>query len=81
MVARELVKRWLGEVLKHGNALNSPSSVREYLRIHFAGREYESFVTLFLDAQNRLIAAEELFRERLPRRAYIPRDREGRLAP
>jgi len=73
-VARELVKRWLGEHLKQGNALNSPSSVREYLRIHFAGREYESFVTLFLDAQNRLIATEELFRGTLTQTSVYPRE-------
>jgi DNA repair protein RadC len=74
VVARELVRRWLGEKLKQGNVLTSPSSVREYLRIHFAGREYESFVTLFLDAQNRLISAEELFRGTLTQTSVYPRE-------
>src|SRR5262245_4963892 len=59
LVARELVRRWLGEQLQQGPALSSPSSVRDYLRIYFAHREYESFITLFMDAQNRLIQTEE----------------------
>jgi DNA repair protein RadC len=74
LVARELVKRWLGEELKNGCVLTTPSSVRDYLRIHFAGQEYESFLTLFLDAQNRLIAAEELFRGTLTQTSVYPRE-------
>ena len=56
------------------NMLAAPSAVREYLRLHFAGREYESFVTLFLDSQNRLIVAEELFRGTLTQTSVYPRE-------
>ncbi len=49
LAARELVKRWLCEEMKAGDALNSPGAVREYLKLHFTGREYESFVAVFLD--------------------------------
>ena len=73
-VARELVKRWLSEELKQRCVLSSPLAVRDYLRIHFAGQEYESFVTLFLDAQNRLIAAEEMFRGTLTQTSVYPRE-------
>lgn len=73
-VARELVKRWLGEELNQKCVLSSPLAVRDYLRIHFANREYESFVTLFLDAQNRLIAAEEMFRGTLTQTSVYPRE-------
>jgi DNA repair protein RadC len=74
MVARELVKRWLCEEMKAGDALNSPAAVRDYLKLHFAGREYESFVVVFLDAQHRVIEAEELFRGTLTQTSVYPRE-------
>lgn len=72
--ARELVMRWLGEELRRDCCLSSPGSVRDYLRIHFAGQEHESFVVLFLDAQHRLIAASELFRGSLTQTSVYPRE-------
>ena len=73
-VARELVKRWLGEELKRESVLSSPAAVRDCLRIHFAGREYESFIALFLDSQHRLIAVDELFRGTLTQTSVYPRE-------
>jgi DNA repair protein RadC len=35
---------------------------RGYLRMTLAGRDYEVFMVLFLDAQNRILEAEEMFR-------------------
>ena len=72
--ARELVKRWLDEELKQVIVLSSPQLVRDYLRLVFAGQESESFVALFLESQNRLIAAEELFRGTLTQTAVYPRE-------
>lgn len=72
--ARELVMRYLGESMKARCVLTAPGAVRDFLRIHFAGQEYESFVALFLDAQNRLIAAEELFRGTLTQTSVYPRE-------
>jgi len=74
LVARELVYRWLAEELAERDVLSSPDVVRDFLRLHFAGRDYEAFVVLFLDAQNRLIAAEELFRGTLSQTAVYPRE-------
>lgn len=74
VIARELVKRWLNEELRRECVLSAPAAVRDCLRIHFAGREYESFVALFLDAQNRLIVAEELFRGTLTQTSVYPRE-------
>lgn len=74
VVALELVKRCLAEEMAQRCVLSQPSAVRDYLRIHFAGQEYESFVTLFLDAQNRLIACEELFRGTLTQTSVYPRE-------
>src|SRR5207342_2822948 len=72
--ARELVKRWLDEELQQNPVLSAPQSVRDYLRLVFAGAERESFVVLFLDSQNRLIAAEELFQGTLSQTAVYPRE-------
>jgi len=55
-------------------ALTSPQAVRDYLRLRIADREHEVFVCLFLDSQNRLIAAEELFRGTLAQTSVYPRE-------
>ena len=60
--------------LRRECTLNSPGSVRDYLRVIFAGQEYESFVVLFLDAQNRLIASHEMFRGTLTQTSVYPRE-------
>jgi DNA repair protein RadC len=73
-VAREFVRRYLSEQLHRQCVLSQPSAVRELLKLHFAGQEYESFVCFFLDAQNRLIAAEELFRGTLTQTSVYPRE-------
>ncbi len=60
--------------MKAGDALNSPGAVRDYLKLHFTGREYESFVAIFLDAQHRVIDVEELFRGTLTQTSVYPRE-------
>lgn len=74
VAAKELVRRWLDEDLHRECVLSSPGSVRDYLRLFFVGQEYESFVILFLDAQNRLIEASELFRGTLTQTSVYPRE-------
>ena len=74
LVARELVKRWLAEELVGRTVFATPETVTDYLKLHFAGREYESFVVLYVDAQNRLIAVEELFRGTLTQTSVYPRE-------
>jgi DNA repair protein RadC len=72
--ARELVKRWLEEDLKRGDALSSPMAARQYLKILFAGMEREVFAGLFLDSQHRLIAGEPLFVGTLTQTSVYPRE-------
>jgi len=74
LVARELVKRWLAEEMERRTAFATPEAVKDYLKLHFAGREYESFVVLYLDAQNCLIEVEELFRGTLTQTSVYPRE-------
>jgi len=57
-----------------GDALGSPQAVRDYLRLKIADREHEVFVALFLDSQNRLISADELFRGTLAQTSVYPRE-------
>ena len=73
-VARELLTRWLHEEMKEGDAMNSPQAVKNFLTLHFAGQEYESFVAIFLDAQHRVIKASELFRGTLTQTSVYPRE-------
>jgi len=65
----ELSRRVLSEQLKARSAVDSPAAVRDYLRLHIGQRPHEVFCVLFLDAQNRLIALEELFPAPSPRPA------------
>ena len=74
LVARELIKRLLGEELRHGDMLNSPDVVRDYLRLHFAHCEFETFVAIFLDAQHQVIVVDELFRGTLTQTSVYPRE-------
>jgi DNA repair protein RadC len=73
-VAKELIRRSLLEPLRHQDALSSPTQVRNYLRITLAEREYEVFIVLFLDAQNRVLDCEELFRGTLTQTSVYPRE-------
>jgi DNA repair protein RadC len=55
-------------------ALNSPQTVREYLQLSLCDREHEVFACAYLDAQNRVIAFEELFRGTLTQTSVYPRE-------
>jgi DNA repair protein RadC len=59
---------------RHTDSLTSPSAVRNYLRLLLAHKEHEVFVCVFLDAQNRVIASEELFRGTLAQTSVYPRE-------
>ena len=73
-VARELMRRCLAEALHHRDALTSPAAVRDYLRVTLSGRDYEVFMTLFLDAQNRILVSEEMFWGTLTQTSVYPRE-------
>ncbi|MCU1251306.1 MAG: hypothetical protein JWQ49_4335 [Edaphobacter sp.] len=72
--AIEIVRRSLHETLEHTPVLSSPQAVRDYLRLRLAGKEHEVFVAVFLDAQNRVLAVEELFRGTLTQTSVFPRE-------
>ena len=70
----EMSRRALAEAMKQDSLLNTPDTVRDYLRLHLAGLRHEVFFALWLDAQNRLVAAEELFRGTLTQASVYPRE-------
>jgi len=70
----EMSRRALGETLRQGDALASPSAVRDYLRLRLGGLDHEIFMGVFLDAQNRAVRCEELFRGTLTQTSVYPRE-------
>ena len=70
----EMARRSLKEQARQRDALGSPQAVRDYLRLQLASREYEVFMAVFLDTQNRVIAMEELFRGSLRETSVYPRE-------
>lgn len=57
-----------------GEAMDSPSTVSDYLRLKLATYEYEVFAVLFLDNRHRVIAFEELFRGTIDGASVYPRE-------
>lgn len=70
----ELVRRSMAEAMAQRDALVSPAAVRTYLRLQMGRLDHEVFVVLFLDAQNRVIASEEMFRGTLTQTSVYPRE-------
>lgn len=71
---QEMTRRALGEEMSARDLLNAPATVRDWLRLHLAHLPHETFVALWLDAQNRLIAHDELFRGTLSQTSVYPRE-------
>jgi DNA repair protein RadC len=70
----ELARRALAGSLKLKDALASPQAVRDWLRLSLGKLQHEVFIALWLDAQNRLIVSEELFRGTLTQTSVYPRE-------
>lgn len=70
----ELARRALAQGLRQREVLQSPQTVKNYVQLHLGARPHEVFAVLFLDAQNRLIELEELFRGSLTQTSVYPRE-------
>ena len=70
----EMARRALQEEMKSGDALNSPRAVRDYLQLLLRARPQEVFMAIFLDAQHRVVASEELFHGTLTQTSVYPRE-------
>jgi len=60
--------------IRYGDVLSSPGAVRDYLRLLLHDRQHEVFIVVTLDAQNRVLASEELFRGTLTQTSVYPRE-------
>ena len=72
--AHELLVRVANTALVGRSVLDSPTLVKDYFKVHFAGAERETFVVVFLDSQMRVIASEELFAGTLTQTSVYPRE-------
>ena len=70
----EMSRRALNEQLQSRDVFQSPQQVRDYLVLRLGGLSREVFMVLFLDAQNRLNATEEMFSGTLTQTSVYPRE-------
>lgn len=70
----EIARRALAQQLRERTVFSSLESVQHYLQLHLAPRRQEVFAVLFLDAQHRLIAMEEMFHGTLTQSSVYPRE-------
>ena len=70
----ELARRALHQEMQQRDSFTSPGHVRDWLRLKLGLRQHEVFMALWLDAQNRLIKADELFTGSLTSTSVYPRE-------
>nr|MBL8410521.1 DNA repair protein RadC [Dechloromonas sp.] len=70
----ELARRALGQEMATRDTFSSPGVVRDWLRLKLASKAHEVFMALWLDAQNRLLKADELFSGTLTQTSVYPRE-------
>jgi DNA repair protein RadC len=70
----ELTRRALTQQMTTRDTFANPGKVRDWLRLKLATRQHEVFMALWLDAQNRLIKADELFSGSLTQTSVYPRE-------
>jgi DNA repair protein RadC len=70
----EMSRRALNEQLQQRDVLSSPKDVRDYLILRLGALKREVFLVMFLDAQNRLNATEEMFSGTLTQTSVYPRE-------
>lgn len=70
----EMACRALNEQMQVKDVLSSPRQVRDYLCLKLGGLNREVFLVLFMDAQNRIIADEEMFSGTLTQTSVYPRE-------
>jgi DNA repair protein RadC len=69
-----VARRHIAQKFRRGSSLDSPSAVRDFLRLKLGTREYETFCCCFLDNRHRLIEFVELFRGTIDGASVHPRE-------
>jgi len=70
----EIARRALIGQMSTRDVLSSPQAVADWLRLQLGPLPHEVFVALWLDAGNKLIEAQELFRGSLTQTSVYPRE-------
>jgi len=70
----EMAKRHLFEELQRGDALENPTSTKNYLAAQLRPYKHEVFAGLFLDNRHRVIHFEELFSGTIDGASVYPRE-------
>ena len=74
MAVVELARRALAQELSQQAVLDSPATMKDFVRLQIGSKPHECFMVLFLDVKQRLIAFEEMFRGSLTSTSVYPRE-------
>ena len=70
----ELARRAVGQRLQERSLLGDPSAVKQFLQLRLVHLQHEVFMVCFLDVQNKLLVAEEMFQGTLSQTSVYPRE-------
>jgi DNA repair protein RadC len=70
----EIARRALTQQLEENAVMNSPGTVKQYLQLELGQLKHEVFAVLFLDAHNRLLTYQPMFRGSLTQTMVYPRE-------
>ena len=74
LAVMEIARRSMSGSLRTQPVFNSPQLVKDYVQMRLGALPHEVFAVLFLDAQQKLIACEEMFRGTLSQTSVYPRE-------
>jgi DNA repair protein RadC len=70
----ELSRRALAQQMTQQPIFDTPQTLFDFVRLQIGSKPYESFLVIFIDATQKLIAFEELFRGTLSMTSVYPRE-------
>lgn len=70
----ELSRRALAQQMTQQPIFDTPKTLFDFVRLQIGSKPYESFLVIFIDATQKLIAFEELFRGTLSMTSVYPRE-------
>jgi DNA repair protein RadC len=70
----ELSRRALAQQMTQRPIFDTPQTLQDFVRLQIGAKPYESFMVIFIDATQKLIAFEEMFRGTLSMTSVYPRE-------
>ncbi len=71
---KAVADRYLSKKIQHQDVVSNSRSLFQYLTHHMRDKDRECFETVFLDAKNRVISSETLFKGSLTASSVYPRE-------